>query len=150
MNPDSSLWRKNILTPQRDGAVSMSDARRRPAVKIAPAAPNFRSARPHYMIMHGRHENIILSRSWPRARFFGDPAPGQESKPQKLDVMALKAIPDGKYSVKLELKQLDGEAAAVELEAGVDRITSADDTGRLGKIQGEDPVHRQRRLHGAA
>jgi hypothetical protein len=70
------------------------------------------------------------------AIFWAIPARGQESKPQKVDVLALKAIPDGKYSVKLELKQLDGEAAAVELEARSGRITSADDTGRLGKIQG--------------
>jgi hypothetical protein len=44
---------------------------------------------------------------------------------------------DGKYSVKLELKQLDGEAATVELEARDGRIASAGESGRLGKIQGK-------------
>lgn len=64
------------------------------------------------------------------------PVSAQEPKSQKLDVMALKAIPNGKYSVKLELMQLDGEAATVELEARDGKITSANESGRLGKIRG--------------
>jgi hypothetical protein len=64
-------------------------------------------------------------------------ADGAEPGPGKLDVMGMKGIPDGKYSVKLELKQLDGEAVGVELEAREGRISSSDESGRLGRIQGK-------------
>jgi hypothetical protein len=62
--------------------------------------------------------------------------PAQESKPAPLDVLTLAAVPNGTYRVTLELKQLDGTAAAVELAARDGSLASTTETERFGRIQG--------------
>ena len=61
---------------------------------------------------------------------------GQEPKATALDVMAMTAIPDGRYAVTLELKQLDGTPATVELASRDGSLGSSLDSDRLGRIQG--------------
>ena len=65
---------------------------------------------------------------------------GQEPKATALDVMAMTAIPDGRYTVTLELKQLDGRAATVELTAKDGSIGSPTDSERLGRVQGRSAL----------
>jgi hypothetical protein len=62
--------------------------------------------------------------------------PAQESKPSPLDVLSLAAVPDGTYRVTLELKQLDGTAATVELAAKEGSLASTTETERFGRLQG--------------
>lgn len=61
---------------------------------------------------------------------------GEEPKATALDVMAMTAVPDGRYTVTLELKQLDGTAATVELGAKDGVLGSATESERLGRVQG--------------
>lgn len=54
----------------------------------------------------------------------------------KIDVLAIKDLPGVRYSVPLELKQLDGKAMVVELHYENGVLKSVGDTGKLGQIQG--------------
>jgi hypothetical protein len=64
------------------------------------------------------------------------PVSAEDAKPAKVDVFAVKAIPEGKYSVRLELKERDGVAVTVELNVKDGRIVSTDESGKFGKIRG--------------
>ncbi len=68
-------------------------------------------------------------------------APATGAEPAKTDVLALEAMPDGRYSVTLELKQLDGKPATVELTAKDGRLTTdGADHPRLGRVEGRSQL----------
>jgi hypothetical protein len=60
----------------------------------------------------------------------------EEPKPSPIEVLSLSAVPDGIYKVTLELKQLDGTPATVELAAKGGSLASTTETERFGRLQG--------------
>jgi hypothetical protein len=57
-----------------------------------------------------------------------------KAAPTPVDVLKMAAIPDGKFSVSLQLKQLDGVPAKVTLESRGGGLQGTD--ARFGKMQG--------------
>jgi len=55
----------------------------------------------------------------------------------RIDVVAMTEIPDGRYGVRLELKQLDGVAREVELVAHGGGLRSAEVLEGLGRLEGK-------------
>ncbi len=53
---------------------------------------------------------------------------------KQLDVLTLEAIPEGRYAVTLELKQLDGKPVNITLDSKDSQLSGKDP--RLGEIKG--------------
>jgi hypothetical protein len=67
---------------------------------------------------------------------FGSQLGAEEPKPGKVDVFAMKAVPDGKYSVTLELKDRDEKAVSTVLEFRDGKVASTAEAGKYGRIRG--------------